>query len=81
MHIEFSSMNPLMNHLLVCFLLSLINSLGSLVLMFAVGGCSECRIPLTEYPFLLLFSTSFIPYATRKSDQQQKVLLMCFFFF
>lgn len=41
MHVQFSPVNLLMNHLLVYFLLSLINLLISSVLMFIMGGCSE----------------------------------------
>lgn len=76
MHVQFSPVNLLMNHLLVYFPLSLINLLISSVLMFIIGGCSGGQN--TSHWALI----SFFLFATRKQegDQQQQSFLIHLFF-
>lgn len=80
MHIEFSSVNPLMNHLLVCFLLFLIKSefLGADVCngrLFRMQNTSH-GIPIASLIFHLFHALCH----WKQECDQQKALLMCLLF-
>lgn len=77
MHIEFSPVNLLMNHLLVYFPLSLINSLNSSVLMFLIGSCSEGQ---NTSHWALIISVLPLPLGSKSVISGRKVCSCVYFF-